>query len=101
MKKEGIQTRNRKLTSKKKKKNGFGITDIKPLEKGFPGFGHTGGGFSHLYYGSQMHGGSMAGQFMASQQMHGMGSVPGMSLGLSPSAAASLGLSSGFCTVAA
>lgn len=47
MKKEGIQTRNRKLSSKGKKKKGntFGIPDVlKPLDptKTFGGFPHSG-----------------------------------------------------------
>ncbi|MPC30828.1 GATA-binding factor C [Portunus trituberculatus] len=112
MKKEGIQTRNRKLSSKSKKKKGMlGFPDmLKPLDKGgFGGFGTGGSGFgsmSHYMYGGQMHGSSMAGGFMSAPPMHGMSAMSGGlgSLGLSSAAAASaasLGLSSGFCTVAA
>ncbi|CAG0900220.1 unnamed protein product, partial [Darwinula stevensoni] len=57
MKKEGIQTRNRKLSAKsKKKKNGLTFPDIlKPLDGkgGFPGFGATGAtthGYPHASY---------------------------------------------------
>lgn len=112
MKKEGIQTRNRKLSQKSKKKKGMlGFPDmLKPLDKGgFGGFGTGGSGFgsmSHYMYGGQMHGSSMAGGFMSAPPMHGMSAMSGGlgSLGLSSAAAASaasLGLSSGFCTVAA
>ncbi|XP_066964149.1 GATA-binding factor 1-B-like isoform X1 [Macrobrachium rosenbergii] len=111
MKKEGIQTRNRKLSQKSKKKKGMlGLPDmLKPLDKGgFGGFGAGGSGFgsmSHYMYGGQMHGSSMAGGFMSAPPMHGMSMSGGLgSFGLSSAAAASaasLGLSSGFCTVAA
>ncbi|XP_064078876.1 GATA-binding factor C-like isoform X2 [Macrobrachium nipponense] len=105
MKKEGIQTRNRKLSSKSKKKKGMlGFPDmLKPLDKGgFGGFGTGGSGFgsmSHYMYGGQMHGSSMAGGFMSAPPMHGM-SMSGVGLGLSSTSqiqipsASSLGLSS-------
>ncbi|XP_042234390.1 GATA-binding factor 3-like [Homarus americanus] len=109
MKKEGIQTRNRKLSQKSKKKKGMlGFPDmLKPLDKsGFGGFGTGGSGFgsmSHYMYGGQMHGSSMAGGFMSGPPVHGMSAMSGGlgSLGLSSASAASLGFSSGFCTVAA
>ncbi|XP_068238509.1 GATA-binding factor 2-like [Palaemon carinicauda] len=72
MKKEGIQTRNRKLSSKsKKKKCMLGFPDmLKPLDKsGFVGFGTSSSGFgsmSHYMYGSQMHTTSVTGGFMPS-----------------------------------
>ncbi|XP_047473717.1 GATA-binding factor C-like isoform X2 [Penaeus chinensis] len=89
MKKEGIQTRNRKLSSKSKKKKGMlGFPDmLKPLDKGgFGGFGTGGSGFgsmSHYMYGGQMHGSSMAGGFMSAPPMHGMSAMSGVGLGLS------------------
>ncbi|KAK8748326.1 hypothetical protein OTU49_016077, partial [Cherax quadricarinatus] len=99
MKKEGIQTRNRKLSQKSKKKKGMlGFPDmLKPLDKGgFGGFGTGGfgtGGFgtggsgfssmSHYMYGGQMHGSSVAGGFMSAPPVHGMSSMSGVGLGLS------------------
>ena len=89
MKKDGIQTRNRKLSSKSKKKKGMlGFPDmLKPLDKGgFGGFGTGGGGFgsmSHYMYGGQMHGSSMAGGFMSAPPMHSMSAMSGVGLGLS------------------
>nr|XP_027235735.1 GATA-binding factor C-like [Penaeus vannamei] len=89
MKKEGIQTRNRKLSSKSKKKKGMlGFPDmLKPLDKGgFGGFGTGGSGFgsmSHYMYGGQMHGSSMAGGFMSAPPMHGMSAMSGVGLGFS------------------
>ncbi|MPC40383.1 GATA-binding factor C [Portunus trituberculatus] len=89
MKKEGIQTRNRKLSSKSKKKKGMlGFPDmLKPLDKGgFGGFGTGGSGFgsmSHYMYGGQMHGSSMAGGFMSAPPMHGVSAMSGVGLGLS------------------
>ncbi|KAK8748332.1 hypothetical protein OTU49_016084, partial [Cherax quadricarinatus] len=96
MKKEGIQTRNRKLSSKSKKKKGMlGFPDmLKPLDKGgFGGFGTGGfgtggsgfGSMSHYMYGGQMHGSSMAGGFMSAPPVHGMSAMSGGlgSLGLS------------------
>ncbi|XP_076063378.1 endothelial transcription factor GATA-2-like [Oratosquilla oratoria] len=109
MKKEGIQTRNRKLSSKSKKKKGvMGFPDmLKPLDKGgFGGFGSGGSGFSpsmsHYMYGGQMPGSSMTGTFMSAPPMHGMSAaaMSGVGLGLSSTsqiqipAASSLGLSS-------
>ena len=73
MKKEGIQTRNRKLSSKSKKKKGcLGFQDVMgPLDKaaaaaaaaaaGFPGFASAAGSnlgvssMSHYVYNGQMH----------------------------------------------
>ncbi|CAL4078966.1 unnamed protein product, partial [Meganyctiphanes norvegica] len=107
MKKEGIQTRNRKLSSKSKKKKGMlGFPDmLKPFDKGFGGFGGSGfgSGMSHYMYGGQMHGGQMGsmGSFMSTPAMHGMSSaLSGFGQGLSSSSqiqipsASSLGLSS-------
>ncbi|KAL7644403.1 UNVERIFIED_CONTAM: hypothetical protein RMT77_005234 [Armadillidium vulgare] len=99
MKKEGIQTRNRKLSSKKKKKGMIGFPEMlmKPLDKsGFGAFGGSSSGFSHYMYGGQVHGGGMTGGFMTSPSMHGMSGMP---LGLSSAAASAASL--GFCTVAA
>ena len=106
MKKEGIQTRNRKLSSKKKKKGMLAFPEMimKSSDKlQFGGFGPGGSGFSSMspyMYGGQMAGTGMHGGFMAGPPMHGMS---GMTLGLSSAAAsaASLGLGSGYCTVAA
>jgi len=111
MKKDGIQTRNRKLSSKSKKKKGMlGFPDmLKPLDRsGFGGFGSSGFGFGSTYghsmYGGQMPGGQM-GCFMSAPPMHGMSAaLSGFGQGLSSAAAtsaASLGFSSGFGTVAA
>ncbi|XP_069162338.1 trans-acting T-cell-specific transcription factor GATA-3 [Procambarus clarkii] len=89
MKKEGIQTRNRKLSQKSKKKKGMlGFPDmLKPLDKGgFGGFGTGGSGFgsmSHYMYGGQMHGSSMAGGFMSGPPVHGMSAMSGVGLGFS------------------
>lgn len=102
MKKEGIQTRNRKLSSKKKKKGMLGFPDMlmKPLDKsGFGAFGGGGSGFSPYMYGGQMPTGGMAGGFMAGPPVHGMSTMSGMPLGLSSAAASAASL--GFCTVAA
>lgn len=115
MKKEGIQTRNRKLSSKSKKKKGsngmmgpgvmgpgLGLPDMmKPLDKnGFPNFASAGNhlgpsAMSHYMYNTNMHAGSMhhAGSFAppphhASMHMSGMGG-----LGLATSSPLSLGSS--------
>ena len=103
MKKEGIQTRNRKLSSKSKKKKGMlGFPDmLKPLDKSFGGFGGGGGGFSasmsHYMYGGQMHGSSMAGGFMSGPAMHGMGSMSGLGLGLSSTSQIQIPSASSLC----
>ena len=117
MKKEGIQTRNRKLSSKSKKKKGcLGFQDvIGPLDKaaaaaaaaaaGFPSFAATAGSnlgasMSHYVYNGQMHphGSSMgAGGFVTAgpppSMHHPMTSMGG--LGLTSSSQA-LGLGSTF-----
>ena len=114
MKKEGIQTRNRKLSSKSKKKKGcLGFQDvIGPLDKaaaaaaaaaaGFPSFASAGSAglgasMSHYVYNGQMHahGTSMgAGGFASAPSMHHpMSSMGGLGLGSSSSA---LGLGSTF-----
>ncbi|RXG60954.1 hypothetical protein Avbf_09348 [Armadillidium vulgare] len=110
MKKEGIQTRNRKLSTKSKKKKGLlGFPDmLKPLDKvGFGGFGGGGSGFSSMssyMYGGQMHGSGMTGGFMSGPPVHGMSAaatMSGVGLGLSSASqiqipsASSFGLSSG------
>ncbi|XP_030370985.1 GATA-binding factor C [Scaptodrosophila lebanonensis] len=96
MKKEGIQTRNRKLSSKSKKKKGLGggclpigghlgMGDFKPLDpsKGF------GGGFSSM----AQHGHLSSGLHPAHAHMHGSWYTGGMgALG------ASSGLQGGFST---
>ena len=103
MKKEGIQTRNRKLSSKSKKKKGMlGFPDmLKPLDKGFGGFGGGGGGFSasmsHYMYGGQMHGSSMTGGFMSGPAMHGMGTMSGLGLGLSSTSQIQIPSASSLC----
>ncbi|XP_054722906.1 endothelial transcription factor GATA-2-like isoform X2 [Uloborus diversus] len=97
MKKEGIQTRNRKLSSKsKKKKGGLAIPEcLKPLDKPFSSFGPAGqlGSMSSMSVtmNHYMHQGnmpiSMAGSFVTSPPMH-MNSAPGLSsLSLSSSGA--------------
>ncbi|XP_023227754.1 transcription factor GATA-3-like isoform X4 [Centruroides sculpturatus] len=93
MKKEGIQTRNRKLSSKSKKKKGCGIAIpecIKPLDKPFSSFTPTGQLASSMSSMSSMsvtvnhymHQGnmpiSMAGSFVTSPPMH-MNTAPGLS----------------------
>jgi len=121
MKKDGIQTRNRKLSSKKKKKGMLFPADMLRCDKtgaagaagGFGGFGgHFGG---HMY---SMYGGAAAASMAASMAATmAMGSGhqggyhqphPGMhgmsSLGLGGAAAPStgpMGLGGGFCTVGA
>ena len=121
MKKEGIQTRNRKLSSKSKKKKGcLGFQDvIGPLDKaaaaaaaaaaGFPGFASAassaaglGASMSHYVYNGQMHpahSGSMTGPggFHTSPPVsmhHPMSSMSGLA-GLGSNASA-LGLGSTF-----
>ncbi|CAN7989505.1 unnamed protein product [Ixodes hexagonus] len=102
MKKEGIQTRNRKLSSKSKKKKGLTMSlpdCIKPLDKGFSSFSPAGHQFASsmsMTMNHYMHQGnmnmpiSMGGTFVTSQHM---GSAAGLSgLGLGPSAGAGLGL---------
>lgn len=109
MKKEGIQTRNRKLSSKSKKKKGgaglgMALPDcIKPLDKGFSSFSPAGHQFAssmsmsmtmnHYMHQSNMNMPiSMGGTFVTSPPMH-MGSSTGLSsLGLGPSTTAGLGL---------
>ncbi|CAG0893994.1 unnamed protein product [Darwinula stevensoni] len=101
MKKEGIQTRNRKLSTKSKKKKGLppGLELFKPLHDksgAFPGFPSSPPGSfvsptmsmsmaSYMYNGGNMHhhhhphahagmtGQSLAHSFMSSPQMHHMG----------------------------
>ncbi|XP_077541730.1 GATA-binding factor 2-like isoform X3 [Haemaphysalis longicornis] len=103
MKKEGIQTRNRKLSSKSKKKKGgavglaLGLPDcIKPLDKGFSSFSPAGHQFASsmtMTMNHYMHQGnmnmpiSMGGTFVTSPPMH-MTTASGLSsLGLGPSTA--------------
>lgn len=103
MKKEGIQTRNRKLSSKSKKKKGgalglaMGLPDcIKPLDKGFSSFSPAGHQFASsmtMTMNHYMHQGnmnmpiSMGGTFVTSPPMH-MTTASGLSsLGLGPSTA--------------
>ncbi|GIY46403.1 GATA-binding factor C [Caerostris darwini] len=87
MKKEGIQTRNRKLSSKsKKKKGGLAIPEcLKPLDKPFSGFGPGQlGSMSSMSVtmNHYMHQGnmpiSMGGSFVSSSPMH-MNTAPGLS----------------------
>lgn len=88
MKKEGIQTRNRKLSSKSKKKKGcLAIPEcLKPLDKPFSSFAPAGqlGSMPSMSVtmNHYMHQGnmpiSMAGSFVTSPQMH-MNSAPGLS----------------------
>ncbi|XP_021003354.1 endothelial transcription factor GATA-2-like isoform X1 [Parasteatoda tepidariorum] len=88
MKKEGIQTRNRKLSSKSKKKKGcLAIPEcLKPLDKPFSSFGPTGqlGSMSSMSMtmNHYMHQGnmpiSMPGSFVTSSPMH-MNTAPGLS----------------------
>ena len=58
MKKEGIQTRNRKLSAKSKKKERYGIQEfIRPMEKvgfGFPGSNFTPGMSPYMAYQNNM-----------------------------------------------
>lgn len=116
MKKEGIQTRNRKLSSKSKKKKGMlGFPDmLKPFDAvGFGGFGSSGSGFSSMtpyMYGGQMHSSGMASGFMSGPPVHGMSAaatMSGVGLGFSSGSqiqipsASSIGLSSGNSIVGA
>ncbi|GFU67044.1 hypothetical protein TNCV_4968931 [Trichonephila clavipes] len=88
MKKEGIQTRNRKLSSKSKKKKGcLAIPEcLKPLDKPFSSFGPAGqlGSMSSMSVtmNHYMHQGnmpiSMPGSFVSSSPMH-MNTAPGLS----------------------
>ncbi|XP_055935562.1 GATA-binding factor 2-like isoform X1 [Argiope bruennichi] len=88
MKKEGIQTRNRKLSSKSKKKKGcLAIPEcLKPLDKPFSGFGPASqlGSMSSMSVtmNHYMHQGnmpiSMPGSFVSSSPMH-MNTAPGLS----------------------
>ncbi|XP_022242148.1 endothelial transcription factor GATA-2-like isoform X3 [Limulus polyphemus] len=102
MKKEGIQTRNRKLSAKSKKKGCIGLSDrIKPLDKPFSSFtptGHLGATMSsmpmavshYMQQGNMPM--SMAG-YVTSPPMH-MSSATGFS-GLSLSSGAPLPLGTG------
>ncbi|XP_054922539.1 GATA-binding factor 2-like isoform X1 [Dermacentor andersoni] len=103
MKKEGIQTRNRKLSSKSKKKKGgagglaMGLPDcIKPLDKGFSSFSPTGHQFASsmsMTMNHYMHQGnmnmpiSMGGTFVTSPPMHMTTATSLSGLGLGPSTA--------------
>ncbi|GBN22326.1 hypothetical protein AVEN_52517-1 [Araneus ventricosus] len=88
MKKEGIQTRNRKLSSKSKKKKGcLAIPEcLKPLDKPFSGFGPASqlGSMSSMSVtmNHYMHQGNMPisvpGSFVSSSPMH-MNTAPGLS----------------------
>ena len=81
MKKDGIQTRNRKLSSKsKKKKNGFCISDMKPDMKGSFGFSTHGGNFNSMYpmYQSNMYSSTTASSYYPPVHMGGTGSMGGL-----------------------
>lgn len=100
MKKEGIQTRNRKLSSKSKKKKGcLAIPEcLKPLDKPFSSFGPAGQlGSMSMTMNHYMHQGnmpiSMAGSpFVTSPPMHHMSGAPPLSsLSLSSSGALGAG----------
>lgn len=112
MKKEGIQTRNRKLSSKSKKKKGcLAIPEcLKPLDKGFSGFGPAGqlGSMSSMSMtmNHYMHQGnmpiSMAGSpFVASPPMHHMSGAPPPLSSLSLSSSGALGAGPGSLGLAA
>ncbi|KAA0193245.1 hypothetical protein HAZT_HAZT000323 [Hyalella azteca] len=86
MKKDGIQTRNRKLSAKSKKKKGLlGFPDMlrdKSCQggQGFPGFGGPGGGgFSAMYsmYGNHMAAAAAAAAAAASSSSMGGGLMGG------------------------
>lgn len=85
MKKEGIQTRNRKLSSKSKKKKGLlGFPDMLRDKNGgagggFGGFGSPGGGFSAMYsmYGNHMAAAAAAAAAAASSSSMGGGLMAG------------------------
>ncbi|XP_065573196.1 transcription factor GATA-3-like isoform X2 [Artemia franciscana] len=99
MKKEGIQTRNRKLSSKSKKKKGcLGLPEmLGSFDKGFATFGAPGGASASSYYmyNQSMHGGGHPGTgFMGTGAagMHHMSGIGGLSIG----ASSSFGLGGGF-----
>lgn len=99
MKKEGIQTRNRKLSSKSKKKKGcLAIPEcLKPLDKPFSSFGPAGQlGSMSMTMNHYMHQGnmpiSMAGSpFVTSPPMHHMSGAPPPLSSLSLSSSGALG----------
>lgn len=77
MKKDGIQTRNRKMSTKSKKKKGMGGMDLlKPLDKTFHGFPthnmqhHMAGGMPPYMGGGSSLGSSLGGGFMGSHGGH-------------------------------
>ncbi|KAF2359614.1 Zinc finger GATA-type [Trinorchestia longiramus] len=92
MKKEGIQTRNRKLSSKSKKKKGLlGFPDMLrdkngPGGAGFGGFGSPAGGFSAMYsmYGNHMAAAAAAAAAAASSSSMGGGLMGGGHHGMHP-----------------
>ena len=121
MKKDGIQTRNRKLSAKSKKKRGSVMDFFAPFDtKPFATFGsHMGGMSSHLgspmssYYGASMSGMSglstnfgmpvsmYSGQAAAVQSAMSMSSMAGMSSmsGLSSSGLGSISQGGGLTAV--
>lgn len=129
MKKDGIQTRNRKLSAKKKKKAMLGFPDMLRCDKtgaaggGFGGFGAHGGYSMYSMYGNQhiaaaavaaaaaassssMAGGLMGpggqGSYHGHQHHPGMHSMSGLGLpSASPAGGGPMGLGGGFCTVGA
>ncbi|XP_013773452.2 GATA-binding factor 2-like isoform X2 [Limulus polyphemus] len=102
MKKEGIQTRNRKLSAKSKKKCAFGLHDrLKPLDKSFSSFtptGHLGATMSSMpmavnHYMQQTNIPISMGGYVTTPPMH-MSSAPGFS-GLSLPSSGPLPLGTG------
>ncbi|XP_064605377.1 transcription factor GATA-3-like isoform X2 [Liolophura sinensis] len=88
MKKDGIQTRNRKMStkSKKNKKGSTSMTDLlKPLDKPFHSFGHQGHlGPMHAPMPTYMSGGtSLGGSFMSAGPSHHVQMSSGLGGGLS------------------
>ena len=89
MKKDGIQTRNRKMSTKgKKKKHGVGMNDfLKPLDKPFATFSPPNiNPAMHTPVPTYMAGGSLGGGYMPTShhsQMHSMGGMGNYGVGFS------------------
>lgn len=118
MKKDGIQTRNRKLSSKKKKKGMMGYPDMLRCDKNgsvgtnFPGFGpHYNSMYmynNHQQIAAAILGGGNPGGLVGSAGQAGYHgpqhhpSIHGMSAGLAAATGGgAMGLGGGFCTVGA
>lgn len=84
MKKEGIQTRNRKLSAKSKKKERYGIQEfIRPMEKvgfGFPGSNFASGMSPYMAYQNNM---QTMGNFAPQPAYSAMPSIGGLGIATS------------------